>query len=127
MVPSTNSWKSDLVVDSTVGVVSPRLARSKGSMGFRSSGSLTPPGVSTGTPPIGRRVRSGAPGRVGSGCCGRRVGNLGGRRDDCGGGAGLGGLLHVILGGTLLGGWGSGRGGWGLRDKLALKKIFGAF
>ena len=44
LVPSTSSWKSDLVVDSTVGVVSPRLARSKGSMGFRSSGSLTPPG-----------------------------------------------------------------------------------
>ena len=55
------------------------------------------------------------------------MGNLGGRRDDFGGGAGLGGLLHVILGGTLLGGWGSGRGGWGLRDKLALKKIFVAF
>ena len=27
----------------------------------------------------------------------------------------------MILGGTLLGGWGSGRGGWGLRDNLAIK------
>ena len=91
-------------------MVSPRLARSKGSIGFRSSGSFTPPGVSTGTPPPpGLRVLTGA-GLVGDGRLDGLVENLGGRRD--GGGAG-GGLLHVTLGGTLFGcgGCGSGSGG----------------
>ena len=102
-VPSTNSWKSDLVVVSGSGmrsVVSPRLARSNGSIGFRSSGSFTPPGVSTGTGE-GRRVLTGA-GLVGG------PGSLegGGRRDGGGPWGDAGGLLHVTLGSFLFGGGG---------------------